>query len=103
MNLNQQLVVQPNPIKKRDGSYKNLLPITLSFLKFVILDDVNKKECSVRISPFPIPLVLWSGEEYDSIGDYTQNQVEARITEKLGNDPVSVLKNLMPNYEIIVK
>lgn len=102
MNLNQTVVVQPDPIKKRNGAYKNLLPITLSSLKFVILDDNNKKECSVRISPFPLPLVLWSGEEYDLAGDYTQDQVESRILEKLGNDPASVLKNLMPNYEIIV-
>ena len=103
MNLNQTIVVQPDPIKKRDGSYKTLLPIRLESLKFVILDDVNKKECAVRISPFPLPLVLWSGDEYDVAGDYTQTQVESRILEKLGNDPASVLKNLMPNYEIIVK
>lgn len=103
MNLNEPLVVQPDPIKKRDGSYKTLLPIQLNSLKFVILDDNNKKECAVRISPFPIPLVLWSGDEYDLVGDYTQEQVESRIMEKLGNDPASVLKSLMPKYEIVVK
>lgn len=103
MNLNEPIIVQPDPIKKRDGSYKTLLPIRLESLKFIILDDNNKKECAVRISPFPLPLVLWSGDEYDLVGDYTQEQVESRIMEKLGNDPISVLKNLMPNYEIIVK
>lgn len=103
MNLSQPIIVQPDPIRKKDGSYKNLLPITLNELKLVILDDVSMKKCSVQIVPFPNPLLLWSGEEYDSVGDYTQQQVESRILEKLGDDPGAVLKNLMPKYEIVVK
>lgn len=30
-----------------------------------------------------IDLVLWQGEEYDDIGDWTQDDAEARIMEKL--------------------
>lgn len=103
MNLSEPIVVKPNPLRKRDGSLKNLLPITLNELKMVILDNVDKKECSVQITPFPKPLVLWSGEEYDLVGDYTQAQVDSRVLEKLGNDPASVLKSLMPTNEVIVK
>lgn len=103
MNLSKPIVVQPNPLKKSNGSYKNLLPITLNELKIVILDDVKNKECAVRITPFPKPLVLWKGDEYDAIGDYTQAQVESKILEKLGDKPDDVLKTLMPTHEIIVK
>lgn len=103
MNLNEPIIVNPDPIRRRDGSLKNLATITLNELKLVILDDVNAKTCSVRISPFPKPLVLWSGNDYDLAGDYTQEQLENKLLEVLGNDPASVLKNLVPTNEIIVK
>lgn len=103
MNLENPIVVQPNPMRKSDGSFKTLKPITLNKLDFVILDDVNKKTCSVRIKPFPTPLVLWSGESYDLAGDYTQAQLEARLLEVLGNNPSEILKNLVPSYDLIAK
>jgi len=103
MNLNKPIIVYPNPIRRRDGSLKNLAPITLSELKLTILDDVNQKICSVRITPFPKTLVLWSGSEYDAVGDYTQAQLEERVLEVLGDDPAVVLKDLVPINEIIVK
>jgi len=103
MNLDNPIVVNIDPILKRDGSFKTLPPITLNKLKLLILDDVNKKTCSVRITPFPIPLVLWSGEDYDAVGDYTQAQLEERVLEVLGNDPANVLKNLVPSHEMVVK
>lgn len=103
MNLDQPIVVNANPMKKSDGSYKTLPPITLNSLNFIILDDVNKKTCSVRIKPFPIPLVLWSGSDYDVAGDYTQAQLETRLLQVLGNDPAEILKNLVPTYAPIVK
>lgn len=103
MNLDTEIVVNPDPIKRKNGSVRKILPIKLSTLKFTILDDVQKKECAVRIVPFPIPLVLWSGVDYDHIGDYTQAQVENRIIELLGDKPADVLKSLMPKYDIVVK
>ena len=103
MNLENPIVVNADPIRKRNGQLKQLPPITLNSLDFVILDDVNKKTCSVRIKPFPSPLVLWSGEDYDAAGDYTQAQLETRLLEVLGNDPGSVLKVLVPKNEMIVK
>jgi hypothetical protein len=41
-----------------------------------------------------MPLVLWSGADYDVAGDYTQAQVEARVLELLGNEPAKALENL---------
>lgn len=103
MNLDQPIIVNANPMRKKDGSYKTLPPITLQSLDFVILDDVKNKTCSVRIKPFPVPLVLWSGESYDVAGDYTQAQLESRLLEVLGENPAEVLKVLVPSYAPIVK
>jgi hypothetical protein len=103
MNLEQPITVQLDAIRQRDGKLKNFPSITLSSLDLTIIDDVSKKNCSVRIKPFPTPLVLWSGSDYDNIGDYTQTQVENKVSELLGNDPSVVLKTLVPSCEIIVK
>lgn len=32
-----------------------------------------------------VSITLWSGDEYDAIGDYTQAQVEARVLEVVGD------------------
>jgi hypothetical protein len=47
--------------------------------------------------------LLWSGSDYDTAGDYTQAQLEARVLEVLGNDPANVLKTLVPSHEMVVK
>lgn len=103
MNLENPIVVQPNPMRKSDGSFKTLKPITLNKLDFVILDNVNKKICSVRIKPFPTPLVLWSGDDYDNAGDYTQSELEDRLLEVLGDNPAEILKTLVPSYDLVLK
>lgn len=103
MNLNNPIVVNANPMRKSDGSFKTLKPISLDKLNFIILDDINKKTCCVRIKPFPVPLVLWSGEDYDAAGDYTQAELESRLLEVLGDNPAEVLKNLVPSYAPVVK
>lgn len=72
--------------------------ITINKLDYTINDTPGKHICSIRIAMFPKPMILWQGDSYTSIGDYTQNQVEARIIELLGNDPASVLTSLLPSF-----
>jgi hypothetical protein len=43
-----------------------------------------------------LPLKLWQGAEYDSIGDWTQKQAESRVLEVLGNDIQRSLNDLYP-------
>jgi hypothetical protein len=67
---------------------------TFNNLPYVLMDDQTAKVVQIRIKQVPRPLVLWSGAAYDAIGDYTQAQVDARITELLGSDPAAVLTPL---------
>lgn len=61
-------------------------------------DDAMLRRATANVTPFfiagdrprPLPakriaLVLWQGDEYDAIGDYTQEQVESRVLELLGD------------------
>ena len=69
--------------------------ITLSDLDIVILDHNIKKIVIARLSLFLKPIVLWRGDQYDNVGDYTQAQVEARILELLGDDIQTFLQSLV--------
>ncbi len=94
MNLANPITITPPSITKKDGTLKTFNPITLTELDITIIDNAKRKSVVAQIRPVPMPLVLWSGADYDAAGDYTQAQVEAKITELLGNEPNKVLEGL---------
>jgi hypothetical protein len=94
MILAQPITVTPPSITKKDGTVKTFNPITLTELDITIIDNAKRKSVVAQIRPLPMPLVLWSGSDYDSAGDYTQAQVESKITELLGNEPAKALEDL---------
>lgn len=86
MNLLTPITIQPPTITRSDGEVRVQKPITLTELDITIVDNKKRKICEVRIRPCPYTLILWSGDDYDVIGDYTQEQVEARVLELLGSN-----------------
>lgn len=94
MNLANPVTITPPAIKKADGTVKTFNPITLTELDVTIVDNNKHKTVVAQVRPCPMPLVLWEKETYDAVGDYTQAQVEAKIIELLGSDPVKVLEGL---------
>lgn len=74
--------------------------IEIDGLSLLLTDDSFGKNVSCRLLltktmpngksrpiPLPIkPLVLWSGDEYDNVGDYTQVQAEEKVLELLGSN-----------------
>jgi hypothetical protein len=94
MILNNSITIQPPPITKSDGTIKTFNPITFNELDLTIIDNSKRKVCAVRICRIPWPVLLWRGSDYDTIGDYTQSQVESKLLEKFGDNPVGFLENL---------
>jgi hypothetical protein len=94
MNLTSPITITPPAIKKTNGTTKTFSPITLKELDLTIIDNVKHKSVVVQIRPCPRPLVLWQNAAYTAAGDYTQSQVEAKVTELLGNEPAKVLEGL---------
>lgn len=94
MNLASPVTIQPPAYTRANGEVRTLPPFTLSELDVTIIDNAKRKSCMAQLRPCPRPLVLWTGAEYEAAGDYTQAQVEARITELLGTDPKAVLEGL---------
>lgn len=94
MNLTNPITIQPPTITRTNGEVRVQNPITITELDVTIIDNIKRKSVVAQIRPCPRPLVLWTGEAYINVGDYTQAQAENRILELLGNDPKSVLEGL---------
>lgn len=94
MNLTNPVTIQPPSITRKDGTVRTFKPITLSSLDITLIDNPKRKSCVAKITPFPNSLVLWQGNAYDSIGDYTQKQAEDRISELLGSNAKDSLEKL---------
>lgn len=93
INLPSPLTIQPPSITRND-EVRVQDPITITGLDVTILDSSRERVCAAKIEPCPFPLVLWSAEAYDIVGDYTQAQAEARVMELLGSDIKSGLEAL---------
>jgi len=69
--------------------------VTFSNLTWTLLDD-GRKACAL-IDGCIKELTLWDGTTtptYEAIGDYTQAQIESRISELLKNNPAQILSAL---------
>lgn len=99
MNLPSPVTIQPPTITRSTGEVRVQKPVTLLELDITIVDNKKRKTCEARIRPCPYPLTLWKDNAYDTVGDYTQSQVENRVLELLGNDIKAGLENLfiLPN------
>lgn len=83
--------------------------IEIDSLSILLIDDNFSKKVLCKLLPIqtlpngisrPIPLplkplLLWSGPDYDSIGDYTQAQAETRVLELLGEDKAQAIEGLL--------
>ena len=94
MKLAAPITIQPPAIHRANGEVREMKPITVSDLDITIIDNAQHKSCVAQVRPCPRPLVLWQGDAYTAAGDYTQAQVEARVTELLGADPKATLEGL---------
>lgn len=69
--------------------------VEMSDLDIMTMDHESRKIVLARLGPMFMPLILWRGNDYDTAGDYTQAQVEARILELLGDNPQNKLQSLV--------
>lgn len=89
MNLSNPITVRaPSFIK--NGKQVDFPPAMLSTFNPVLIDDGKKVVARCAFLP---PFVVFEGEEYTSLGDWTQAQAEQRINEILTQDFAQNLLN----------
>lgn len=96
MKLNETITINPPPYTDHTGKITHPNQIALNELGLIFMDNVKSKIIQVNIAGIPMPLILWSGNDYDAIGDWTQAQAESKITELLGDNPAVKLRSLFP-------
>lgn len=65
-----EVVVRPAIVKSIE---------TINILFFV--DSIAERKLSVTVKELPAPVVLWEREEYDAIGQWTDDVARARLIE----------------------
>lgn len=66
--------------------------IIIKDLHIIIIDSCSQKIVMARLLPVNTSVILWQDEEYDSVGDYTQSQVEDKILMIMGDDQEKFLQ-----------
>lgn len=96
MKLSQSIKIQPPPYSDNSGHIINPPEITLNELNFIFTDNPKNKLISAHIQGLPIQILIWSGSDYDLIGDWTKSQAEKKIESILGDDPAKYIRSLYP-------
>jgi hypothetical protein len=96
MKLNKTISIQQPPFSDNTGKVITPQPVMTDILNLVFIDNVLSKTVYVQISGTSIHIPLWSNEEYDQIGDWTQQQAENRILEILGDNEEEKLNSYFP-------
>ena len=96
MELNQEIFIQPPPFTDNNNKLVEPPLIRLNTLNVTYIDNPTNKTVYAQIQQIPTPILLINKDEYDIIGDYTQQQIETRLKEKLGSDIGATLRSLFP-------
>jgi len=94
IKLKSPITINVPSIKKSDGSTKEFSPVVLNEIDFIVTYDNSRKFASAIIKGVNRNITLWSGDDYDKAGQFTDKDVDARVSEILGNDPAKSIEAL---------
>jgi len=96
IKLKNQITINPPPYSDNSGKIINPSEMKFDQLNVVFIDNPLSKTVSAQIISLPINMTIWSGSDYDLIGDWTKSQAEQKIESMLGDDPASYIRSLYP-------
>jgi hypothetical protein len=96
MKLIEQITIYPPQHSDPNGNVITPAPIVLDELKITILDNISNKTIHAQIFSIPSLILLFSGQEYDNLGDWSRQQVLDKLNEKFGDNIAKFLRSLFP-------
>ena len=96
MLLDHEITIQPPPFTDPQGKLVTPKPLTFTSLNISYIDNPTQKTVLAQIKGIPQPLLLAANNDYVSLGDYTQEQIEDVLKTKLGPDIGKTLRSLFP-------
>ena len=103
MILTNPITFTPPPTN-RDGVITTYEPVVCSALEIILTDNNYHKIVTVKLRVRNGPshcvffLKLWSGKGYDGAGNYTQDMIESKILNLLGDNSSKTIESLIENY-----
>jgi|688.fasta_scaffold656375_1 hypothetical protein len=94
IKLTSPITINVPSIKKSDGTIKEFAPVVMNEIDFIVTYDNSRKFASAIIKGVNRNITLWSGDAYDKAGQFTDKDVDARVNEILGSDPVKAIEAL---------
>ena len=85
----------PITIQRQNINGKKRTPLTFNSIDYSVGYDNSKKVAYIKIDGLPIPIVIWSGSDYDKVGQFTDADVDARVNNLVGSDPQKFLESLV--------
>lgn len=95
IKLEQPISITIPATRNQDGTLREFPPIVLKEIDCSVTYDNSRKVAVASIKGVFRPVKLWEGAAYDQAGQFTDADVEARITEILGADPAATLSALL--------
>ena len=74
---------------------KKRKPLVFNSIDYSVGYDNSKKVAYIKIDGLPLPVVIWSGVDYDKAGEFTDADVDARVAKLVGKDPEKFLTSLV--------
>ena len=96
ITFNNPVTFTPPSFTRKDGMVRSFQPVTLTGVDLEVKHKDSTKKCFVRFPYCADALTLWSGDDYESSKNLSDDQHKERILELLGNNPSSVLESLFP-------
>jgi hypothetical protein len=94
ITLKSPITINVPAIKKADGTIKEFAPVVLNEIDYIVSYDNSRKSATAIIKGVNRPISLWSGDDYDKAGQFTDKDVDARVSEVLGKDPAKSIEAL---------
>ena len=87
-----------SPPAHSDGSGRVITPpdLIIKELRVSYTDTPYLKTIQARIENIPVPITMITGQTYDQLGDWTQEQIEDGLRQLMGADPAKYLRSLFP-------
>ena len=97
MKLDKPVQLRQEPFTDPKGNVQHPDPFTLEELQITYWDQPWTKQVGVQIMRLPTQVTLFSGEEYDALGDNRSLSLfQTKLKELMGENPQAYLQNLFP-------
>lgn len=90
------LIINPPPYSDNSGKVTTPPPLVVRELRVSYTDTPYLKNIIARIENIPTPITMITGETYDQLGDWTQQQIEDGLRALMGENPATYLRSLFP-------